>query len=329
MSQIQISLPNEPKSRIESLIKALNEKLNFKNMILLEGKSNSLVIIRCTKIKVARVLEVLNEIGVGTEFGIIDILKLDVSIPELKEEESDVSDEITSRISVEEIESTLKEVMELNLNYYIFIIIAALIAGAGLILNSTAIIIGAMIISPLMGPILGVSYGMISKNYILVKKGIFGQLFGILIAIGTGIVLGSLAFLIYDSPSVTHEMMNRNFPTVFDLIVSIGAGFAVAFAITGRIESSLVGIAIAVSLMPPAVNIGVTLIFGNALLSFGSFILLMSNILAINLTALLIFKIKKIKILKKTYPFWKGPEEKADEISLGVRLIRKKPKKAN
>jgi len=329
MSQIQISLPNEPKSHTESLIKALNEKLNIKNMILLEGKRNSLVIIRCTKIKVARVLEVLNEIGVGTEFGIIDILKLDVTIPELKEEERDVSDEITSRISVEEIESTLKEGMELNLDYYIFIIISALIAGAGLILNSTAIIIGAMIISPLMGPILGVSYGMISKNYILVKKGILGQLLGILIAIGIGIVLASLAFLIYDSPSVTHEMMNRNFPTVFDLIVSIGAGLAVGFAITGRIQSSLVGIAIAVSLMPPAVNIGVTLIFGNALLSFGSFILLMSNILAINLTALLIFKIKKIKILKNTYPFWKGPEEKAGKISLGVRLIRRKPKKAN
>jgi len=328
MSQIQISLPNEPKSHSESLIKALNEKLNIKNIILLEGKNNSLVIIRCNKTKVAGVLEVLNEIGVGTIFGIIDVLDLDVTIPELKEEESDVTDEIKSRVSVEEIESTLKEGMQLNLNYYIFIIIAAFIAGTGLILNSTAIIIGAMIISPLMGPILGVSYGMISKNYLLVKKGILGQILGILIAIGIGIVLASLAFLIYGSPSLTYEMQNRNFPTIFDLIVSIGAGLAVGFAITGRIQSSLVGIAIAVSLMPPAVNVGITLIYGNVLLSFGSFILLMSNIIAINLTALMVFKIKKIKILQKAYPFWEGPEEKPDEVSLGVKLIRKKPKKA-
>jgi len=328
MSQIQISLPNEPKSHSESLIKALNEKLNIKNIILLEGKNNSLVIIRCNKTKVAGVLEVLNEIGVGTIFGIIDVLDLDVTIPELKEEESDVTDEIKSRVSVEEIESTLKEGMQLNLNYYIFIIIAAFIAGTGLILNSTAIIIGAMIISPLMGPILGVSYGMISKNYLLVKKGILGQILGILIAIGIGIVLASLAFLVYSSPSLTYEMQNRNFPTIFDLIVSIGAGLAVGFAITGRIQSSLVGIAIAVSLMPPAVNVGITLIYGNVLLSFGSFILLMSNIIAINLTALMVFKIKKIKILQKAYPFWEGPEEKPDEVSLGVKLIRKKPKKA-
>jgi len=328
MSQIQISLPNEPKTITESLITALNEKLKIKNMILLEGNNNSLVIIRCQKNSVPRVLEVLNELGIGIEYGIIDILKLQVTIPELAEEELDDSEELSSRVSVEEIESTIKEGMELNIDFYLFIIIAAFIAGAGLILNSTAIIIGSMIISPLMGPILGVSYGMISKNYNLVKKGIFGQLISVIIAIGIGVLLASLAFLTYSSPSITNEMMSRNFPTIFDLIVSIGAGLAVGFAITGKIQSSLVGIAIAVSLMPPAVNIGVTLIYGNLFLSLGSFVLLMSNILAINLMAILIFKLKKIKILEKKYLFWKGPEEKAGQISLGVKIVKKKPKKA-
>jgi len=328
LSQIQISLPNEPKTIIESLITALDEKLKIKNMILLEGNNNSLVIIRCQKNSVPRVLELLNELGVGIEYGIIDILKLQVTIPELVEEELDVSEELSSRVSVEEIESTIKEGMELNIDFYLFIIIAAFIAGAGLILNSTAIIIGSMIISPLMGPILGVSYGMISKNYNLVKKGIFGQLISVIIAIGIGVLLASLAFLIYSSPSITNEMMSRNFPTIFDLIVSIGAGLAVGFAITGKIQSSLVGIAIAVSLMPPAVNIGVTLIYGNLFLSLGSFVLLMSNILAINLMAILIFKLKKIKILEKKYIFWKGPEEKAGQLSLGVKIVKKKPKKA-
>ncbi len=328
MSQIQINLPNEPKTLTESLITALNERLNIKNMILLEGNNNSLVIIRCQKDSVARVLEVLNALGIGIKYGIIDILKLQVTIPELKEEELDVSEELSSRVSVEEIESTIKEGMELNIEFYLFIMIAAFIAGAGLILNSAAVIIGSMIISPLMGPILGVSYGMISKNYILVKKGILGQLLSVIIAIGIGVLLASLAFLIYSSPSITNEMMSRNFPTIFDLIVSIGAGLAVGFAISGKIQSSLVGIAIAVSLMPPAVNIGVTLIYGNLLLSFGSFVLLMSNILAINLMAILIFKLKKIKILEKKYLFWKGPEEKPGQLSLGVKIVKKKPKKA-
>lgn len=328
MSQIQISLPNEPKRHTESLIAAINEKLNIKSIILLEGVNNSLVIIRCQRDLVPRVLEVLNEVGVGTEFGIIDILKLQATIPELKEEQIEISEELSSRVSVEEIESSIKEGMELNVNFYLFIMIAAFIAGAGLILNSAAIIIGSMIISPFMGPILGVSYGIISKNYLLVEKGILGQFFSLFIAIGIGVLLGSLAFLIYGSPSITHEMMNRNFPTIFDLIVSIGAGLAVGFAITGKIQSSLVGIAIAVSLMPPAVNIGVTLIYGNLPLSFGSFVLLMSNILAINFMAILIFKLKKIKILEKDYPFWKGPEEKPNDLSLGVKIIKKKPKKA-
>jgi uncharacterized hydrophobic protein (TIGR00271 family) len=326
MRQIQISLPNEPKKHTESLITAINEKLNIKNVVLLDGVNNSIVIIRCQNNFVPRVLEVLNEIGVGIEYGIIDILKLQATIPELEEEQTEVSEELSSRISVEEIESSIKEGMELDINFYLFIMIAAFIAGAGLILNSTAIIIGSMIISPIMGPILGVSYGIISKNHRLVEKGILGQLLGVIIAIGIGVLLASLAILIYGSPSITAEMMSRNFPTVFDLIVSIGAGLAVGFAITGIIQSSLVGIAIAVSLMPPAVNIGVALIYGNLLLSFGSFVLLMSNILAINLMAILIFKLKKIKILEKNYPYWKGPEEKPGQLSLGVKITKKKPK---
>ncbi len=327
MSQIQISLPNEPKENKESVITTLNEKLKIKSIILLEGANNSLVIIRCLRTAVPKVLEVLNEIGVGIEFGIIDILKLQVTIPELIEDELEVSEELTSRVSVEEIESSIKEGMDLNLDYYLFIIFSALIAGAGLILNSTAIIVGAMIISPLMGPILGVSYGIISKNYSLVKKGILGQILSIFIAIGIGVLLASLAYFIYGSPAITQEMMSRNFPTIFDLIVSVGAGLAVGFAITGKLQSSLVGIAIAVSLMPPAVNIGLALIYGNTLLSLGSLVLLMSNVLAINLMAILIFKLKKVKILEKKYAFWKGPEEKVDQLSPGVKLFRRKPKK--
>ena len=174
MRQIQISLPNKPLKNRESLINVLNEKLKIKNIILLEGANNSLVIIRCQREKVPEILQELNEIGLGIEYGIIDILNLEATIPELKEEQMEVSEELSSRVSVEEIESSINEGMDLNFDYYLFIILAAIIAGSGLILNSPAIIIGAMIISPLMGPILGVSYGIINKNYQLVNKAIFG-----------------------------------------------------------------------------------------------------------------------------------------------------------
>ena len=65
MRQIQISLSNEPKSHTETLIKAINDRLNIRNMILLEGRTNSLIIIRSENIMVSKILEVLNEIGVG------------------------------------------------------------------------------------------------------------------------------------------------------------------------------------------------------------------------------------------------------------------------
>jgi len=75
-----------------------------------------------------------------------------------------VSEQLESRVPIVEIKSEIEENMELNVDYYVFLIISTIITTTGLIVNSTAVVIGAMIISPLMTPILGVSYGLITRN---------------------------------------------------------------------------------------------------------------------------------------------------------------------
>ena len=271
---------------------------------------------RCQSTEVPDVIKLLNKNGIGTIEGIIDILKLSASIPPIsmleKEQEKTKQLSYKKRVSIEEIEQYLEGQNQLSFNYIIFILLSAIIAGAGLILNSPVYIIASMILSPLIGPILGLSFGIVSKNNPMVKKGIINQIIGLSLSIGVGLLLGILAIIIFRNPEVTTEMLIRTFPNYFDLIIAVCAGIAVGFAITENIKSTLIGIAIAASITPPAVNIGISFIFNDWMLCFGSLMLLTANILIINLCAICIFKLKKIGKIRHPYIFWRGPEEIID-----------------
>ncbi len=282
-------------------------------MILLKSEFNSLIIIRHKRTFVPELVKKLNEIGVGISFGIIDILSLETTIPrfDLTEKvEEKKQKKITERITLQEIEDHIVEGSKPSFNYFLFIILSAIIAGIGLLQNSSVILIASMILSPLMGPILGFSFGIITKNRQMIKDSSTSQIIGLLISISIGILLGVFSRFIINNPQVSSEMAARTFPNYFDVIIAICAGIAVGFCISGSVQSSLVGMAIALSLMPPAVNVGLALMYLDTTLSIGSLILLITNILIINLSTIIVFKLKKINILPSIVPFWKGPKEK-------------------
>ena len=258
----------------------------------------------------------LNKNGVGTIHGIIDILSLKASIPDITliEEDEDKKKKkiVSQRISTEEIKKNLEDTSKLSLDFFLFVFLSALVSGVGLILSSPIILIASMILSPLMSPILGVSFGIVSKEYKMVRVGMLGQVFGLLISIGTGILLGIVVLIFFAPPIITLEMLARGFPSFFDLIVAVCAGVAVGIGITGSIKTSLIGVAIAVALMPPAVNIGLAMMYNDPQLSLGSFILLIMNIIAINICAIIVFKLKKVTKVTKAYIFWEGTKELLD-----------------
>lgn len=336
MRQIQITIPNEPDENLKNVLTLLRQTLKIKYMIVLKGEHNSLIILRGKPVFVADIIEKLNAIGVGVNFGIIDILNIETTIPEYAgmEKVDKKEKEIKKRISLQEIKVIIEEGAKPTFNYFLFTIVSAIIACAGLILNSAAIIIASMILSPLMGPILGVSFGAISKTRPLIKDGFICQLFGVLIAIGIGAVLGAISFFIAGSTVITQEMEARNFPNYLDITIAIASGMAVGFCVTGGIAATLVGVAIAVSLMPPAVNVGLALIYGDPALSLGSLTLLIVNIFAINLSAILIFKIKDVKAPPEMMAFWRGPTESIEErpekkgLSNRIKKIFKHKKKS-
>ena len=162
--------------------------------------------------------------------------------------------------------------------YYILLSISVLIAGFGVLTNSPAVVIGAMLVSPLMTPIFGISLGLVRGDMVLIRKAFVAEFGGVLIAVGVAAILGMFPF----AQEVTPEMLSRTSPTLLDLLVAALAGVAGCLAmIDERISPVLPGIAMATALTPPLAVSGLCLAFGAYEGSWGAFLLFFANFLAI------------------------------------------------
>jgi len=174
--------------------------------------------------------------------------------------------------------------------YYIMVVVSTLIAGFGLVANSTAVVIGAMLVAPLMTPIFGISLALVRGNTPLFRKALKAEVIGVFVAIAMGFLVGGLLILVDPSIESTTEMLVRTKPNLFDLIVALLAGFAGAYAIIDKhISPALPGVAIATAIVPPLANCGLSLAYGNYSGALGSFLLFTANFLSIHLISAVLF----------------------------------------
>ncbi|MCT7970605.1 TIGR00341 family protein [Laspinema olomoucense] len=181
-------------------------------------------------------------------------------------------------------------------SFYILLGLSAIIATLGLLANSAATIIGAMIIAPLMGPILGIAYGMVMGNRRLLKRSALTLLSGVFLTIFTSFIICNLIGL----RGVQGEIMARSQPTLLDLGVALAAGTAGAFAKSRRhIADALPGVAIAVALVPPLSVIGIGISFASPEIWIGSSLLFLTNLIGIILSGGLVFIAQEYGSLKR------------------------------
>lgn len=175
-----------------------------------------------------------------------------------------------------------------DFSYYFLVAAAAIIATLGLLLNSTPIIIGAMLISPIMKPIIGMSFSITTGNSKLFSQSIRSIIFGSLFAV----VISVLIALIVPTRALTSEIMARSQPTVIDLFIALASGAAGAYMLLNKNDMTVLpGVAIATALLPPLCVVGSGLALYNFNVAFGGFLLFIANLIAINLAAAFIFKI--------------------------------------
>ena len=168
------------------------------------------------------------------------------------------------------------------------LVLASAIATYGLLADSVATVIGAMIVAPLMLPIMGLAFGIsIGERKAIVSSFLVG-LGGVTAAIVVGYVL-SLPFAGLD-PESNAQIISRTAPRLVDLFAALATGLAGAFAIGRRdVSDTLPGVAIAISLVPPLANVGILLGAGRPDLAWGSMLLFITNYLAILLTGAFMF----------------------------------------
>ena len=170
--------------------------------------------------------------------------------------------------------------------YHFMLGMSAIIATLGLLANSVAIIIGAMIVAPLMGPIVGMAYSIAAGNRKLLRRSSLTLLKGVILTIVVSWLVASIIGL----EAINTEIIARSNPTLIDFGIAMAAGAAGAFANTRRsIATALPGVAIAVALVPPLSVVGIGLSLGDFILARGSLLLFITNLVCIVFFGGLIF----------------------------------------
>ncbi|MEM7457155.1 MAG: DUF389 domain-containing protein, partial [Planctomycetota bacterium] len=169
-----------------------------------------------------------------------------------------------------------------NFDFVVLISLSTAIAGLGLIDNSAAVVIGAMLVAPLMTPLVGTGFSLAQGNVVLVRTALRSVALGFAVAFGIGILLGLLIPGIAPDGHLNNELSARCEPNLLHLLVALISGIAAAYA-NGRkdLVSALPGVAIAAALVPPIATSGIAFSIGQFKLAGGASLLFFTNIVAI------------------------------------------------
>ena len=170
-------------------------------------------------------------------------------------------------LAAEELAEEMETAAEPSIDFYLLLLLSAILATLGLIANSSAVIIGAMIIAPLMNPIVAFSYALARRNGRLFGKAVFSVLTGVVLIIAVSWAVTRLLGYQLLGP----EIVARGTPSLIDLGIAVASGIAGSIAWSRRnIGSALPGVAIAVALVPPVCVIGIGLALGDSALLDGA-----------------------------------------------------------
>ena len=175
--------------------------------------------------------------------------------------------------------------------YLITVALATVVAAIGLIRSDVAVVIGAMVIAPLLGPNIGLSFGATLGDLALIRRSLLALGLGIVVALALAAGIG---FALHVDPSLP-GMAARTQVGLGDVALALVAGVAGALAFTTGVSAALIGVMVAVALLPPLVTLGLLLGGGHPLAAAGAGILVLVNIAAINLASVVTFVAQGIR----------------------------------
>lgn len=215
------------------------------------------------------------------------------------------------RISREELYEEIAHASRLTAVYAIMVALSTVVAAVGLIRDDLAIVIGAMVIAPLLGPNIGLSLAASLGDWTLGKNALKAIVAGVSLAGGLSLLMGALLTV---DPAAS-ALAARSQPGIGDVLLALSAGTAGALAFTSGVSTIVVGVMVAVALLPPLVVAGLLAGAGYASQALGASMLAFVNVTSINLAAVAIFFIQRVR--PRTW--WKADRaRRATRIAVGI-----------
>ncbi|MBX0295371.1 TIGR00341 family protein [Haloarcula nitratireducens] len=239
------------------------------------------------------VLAALREVGLDEDTYTVVVEANTVISRQFDElQEKYANEESEDRIAREELMAKANELAPSFPIYAVMTVISAVVATAGLLLNSAAVIVGSMVIAPLIGPALSANVGTVVDDRDMFRRGVKLQVVGLLLSIVSAAVFAFFvrtANLIPPISDITaiDQIGERVSPDFLSLAIALGSGAAGILSLTSGVSTAMVGVMIAVALIPPAAAVGIGIAWGAPFVSLGSGVLLLVNVLSINLAALI------------------------------------------
>jgi len=221
----------------------------------------------------------------------IVVLPVEASLPqaETKDEESDKPK--SSGATREELYQNISKNATLNSDFLLLVFLSTIVAAIGLIENNVAVVIGAMVIAPLLGPNIALALGATLGDTPLIWTSLKTNLAGLGIALTISLSFGLILPIDPSGP----ELLSRTYVGIDSVILALASGAAAVLSLTTGLSSVLVGVMVAVALLPPTVTFGLMLGSNQMDLAFGAALLLAVNIVCVNLAAKIVFLMRGIK----------------------------------
>jgi uncharacterized hydrophobic protein (TIGR00341 family) len=209
-------------------------------------------------------------------------------------QESYEEEKESDRIAREELVAAARDLSPRTTTFSLMTVVSAVVATAGLLLDSPAVVVGSMVIAPLIGPAMATSVGTVLDEDDLFRRGLKLQLLGGILAVAGAalfaLFLNETRIVPLSSAEVfaIGEIRERLTPDVLSLAVALGAGIAGAISLSSGVSSALVGVMIAAALVPPTAVVGIGIAWGSVSAVTGSLVLVLVNFVSINFAALLV-----------------------------------------
>ena len=292
---VEISVPNEKQDSVKELINAENPAGIWVDR-LSEHKTQIKVLFQANKTEM--LLDKLERALSGDDYRII-LLPVEATLPRIKiedekkeeTEEKEKEKKSHMRVSREELYSEIKESASLNSVFVAMVALSTVVASIGLLKDNVAVIIGAMVIAPLLGPNVGLALATTLGDFQLAKHSLKTNITGIVIAFLLSFVAGYFLRL----ESLNGELLSRTSADLSDIALAIASGIAGALAFTSGLSTTLIGVMVAVALLPPLVSVGLLAGSGFYAEALGALVLLGINLISINLSSVATFYVQGVR----------------------------------